>query len=134
MKKLIFGLIGISLFSLSIGCNKVEPTTATITVRDESKVAISNVAVTLNATPAVDSKKSADTSLTNINLISGSDGKVTYDFSSIFESGQAGAAVIDIYAKKIVGSDTLVGISHVVLEPEKNNEAIVTLIKQVPEN
>ena len=39
----------------------------------------------------------------------------------MFKDGQAGAGVIDIYASKIIGSDTLEGISHVNLVPQKNN-------------
>lgn len=134
MKKLVFNISALILTVLVISCNKVEPTTATITVRDEAKTIISGAEVTLNAVPASDSKKPADKPLTDIILTSGSDGKVTYDFSSTFKLGQAGAAVIDITAKKVIGADTFVGVSHVVLEPEKNNEAIVTLVKEEPLN
>lgn len=126
-------LIGFT-FLTSLSCNKVNPTTATITVRNEDKTPVGYASVILNATPGDGSKKAASKPLTDINLISASNGTVTYDFSSMFKSGQAGAGVIDIYATKIVDSDTLIGVSHVNLEPQKNNEAIVTLIKKVSEN
>ncbi len=130
MLKFIFCLS----FLLLLSCEKDQPTTATITVRNENKTPIASALVVLNATPGDGSKKPAYKPLTDINLVSGSDGKVTYDFSEIFKSGQAGAGVIDIYASKIIGTDTLIGVSHVNLEPQKNNEAIVTLIKKIPEN
>jgi hypothetical protein len=133
MKKILFSISFIIITLLTIACNKVLPTTATITVRDEKKTPMANVPVILNATPGDNSKKAANKALTDINLISGSDGKVTYDFSSLFKSGQAGAGVIDIYASKIIGTDTLIGVSHVNLEPGKNNEAIVTLVKKLPQ-
>jgi len=133
MKKILFSIYVIFTILLTFSCNKVKPTTATITVRDEKKIPMAKVPVILNATPGDYSKKAANKVLTDINLVSGSDGKVTYDFSSLFKSGQAGAGVIDIYASKIIGTDTLIGVSHVNLEPEKNNEAIVTLIKKVPQ-
>jgi hypothetical protein len=119
---------------LITGCHKVNPTTATITVRGEDKLPLANVPVVLSATPGDNSKKAAYKPLTDINLTSGSDGTVTYDFSSMFKDGQAGAGVIDIYASKIIGSDTLEGISHVNLVPQKNNEAIVTLVKKISQN
>ena len=133
MKELSISISAIFTILLTISCNKIDPTTATITVRNEAKTPMANVPVILNATPGDNSKKAANKSLTDINLISGNDGKVTYDFSSLFKNGQAGSAVIDIYASKIIGTDTLIGVSHVNLEPEKNNEAIVTLIKKVPQ-
>lgn len=117
-----------------LGCHKVSPTTATITVRGEDKLPLANVPVILSATPGDNSKKAAYKPLTDINLTSGSDGKVTYDFSAMFKDGQAGAGVIDIYASKIIGSDTLEGMSHVNLEPQKNNEAIVTIVKKISQN
>jgi hypothetical protein len=132
-KRNLASLFFIVLFA-SFGCHKIQPTTATITVRGEDKLPLSNIPVVLNATPGDNSKKAAYKPLTNINLISGSDGKVTYDFSSIFKDGQAGAAVIDIYASKIIGSDTLEGVSHVNLQPEKNNESIVTIVKKISQN
>jgi hypothetical protein len=134
MKKLLYSILLVSTFAFVIGCNKINPTTATITVRGEDKQPLANVPVTLNATPGDNSKKAAYKPLTDINLVSGSDGKVTYDFSSMYKSGQAGAGVIDIFATKIIGSDTLEGISHVNLEPQKNNEAIVTLVKKISQN
>ena len=133
MKKILFSISASFTILLTFSCNKIDPTTATITVRNEDKIPMANVPVILNATPGDNSKKAANKSLTDINLISGNDGKVTYDLSSLFKSGQSGAAVIDIYASKIIGEDTLIGVSHVNLEPEKNNEAIVTLIKKVPQ-
>jgi hypothetical protein len=135
MKKIFFSAIPFAIYiTLILGCNKISPTTASITVRNESKTPVAKASVILNATPGDNSKKPAYKPLTDINLVSGNDGKVTYDFSSIYKSGQAGAAVIDIYAFKIVGTDTLEGVSHVNLLPQKNNEAIVTLYKKVPQN
>lgn len=135
MKKIFYTSLSFVLFiTLSISCNKISPTTASITVRNESKTPIAKASVILNATPGDNSKKPAYKPLTDINLVSGNDGKVTYDFSTIFKEGQAGAAVIDIYAFKIVGTDTLEGVSHINLVPQKNNEAIVTLYKKVPQN
>jgi hypothetical protein len=133
MKKLIYITLFFN-FLLFISCNKVQDTTANILVRDEAKNPISGAIVVLNASPADGSKKAADSALTNINLVSGSDGRVSYNFSSTYKLGQAGAAVIDIFSRKIVGSDTLEGLSHVILEPEKDNEAIVTLVKKVAQN
>lgn len=134
MKKRNLTLLFFIVLFVSFGCHKIQPTTATITVRGEDKLPLANIPVVLNATPGDNSKKAAYKPLTNINLISGSDGKVTYDFSSIFKDGQAGVAVIDIYASKIIGSDTLEGVSHVNLQPEKNNEAIVTIVKKISQN
>jgi hypothetical protein len=134
IKKRSLSALFILTLLISFGCNKIQPTTATITVRGEDKLPLANIPVVLNATPGDNSKKAAYKPLTDINLISGSDGKVTYDFSSIFKDGQAGAAVIDIYASKIIGSDTLEGVSHVNLQPEKNNEVIVTIVKKISQN
>ena len=123
--------VGIYLFFLTLfiaSCHKVGNTTATILVRDESKKPIAGASVLL-APNSTDPYKKIDSTYVTL-LTSGSDGTVTRDYSKMFKLGQAGAGVMDITATKMIGSDLYEGTSHVVLEPEQNNQAIVTLTIQ----
>lgn len=132
MNKKIYILYLIGLVIFGFGCNKVEPTTATIFVRDANKVAVSGVVVTVYPS-STDSIIQLNKDSVNLwkSAVTGGDGKVNFDYSSIYKLGQGGGAVLSINAKKGLGpGDTLEGTSFIVLTPEKANEAIVTITKK----
>lgn len=53
-------------------------------------------------------------------------GKATFNFNELYKRGQAGFAVLDVYAMRYV-PDTLEGRTIIKIEEEKTNETTVTV-------
>jgi hypothetical protein len=104
------------------GCKKEKDTKAVITVLDGNgmPVVLAHVKLFANPVPPL----SSDFSRLNKEDSTGTDGKVTFDYTDFYKQGQAGFAVLDILAQK----DTLTGQGIIRIEEEKTNEETVTLI------
>jgi hypothetical protein len=113
----VVALCGI-LFS---ACNKEEPTTATIIVKNQAGAVVPDVAVRLFANPSF---PLGDPTRLNKEAITGSNGRVEFDFTEFYKQGQAGFAVLDILAVK----DSLAGSGIIkILEEEANEETVILL-------
>lgn len=103
------------------GCNKVEPTKAIITVVMEDNTPVANAYVKLYANPTY---PLGDPSRLLKEGTTSSDGKVVFDYSDFYKQGQAGFAVLDIYAS----FDTLAAEGIIkILEEEDNEETVILL-------
>lgn len=113
MKSRIFGVVSIALLlfaSSMTSCNKVEDTIATIKVTNVAGDPVSGASVTLSGGVILETKK------TN------TDGKASFDFSSRYQQGQAGFAILDIDVSK--GALTGSGIIKIV-EMKTNEETVI---------
>jgi hypothetical protein len=114
----LFGtLISISLFS----CRKEGDTIARIRVIDTSGTAFPGAMVRLYPTPTVIQHGAItidDTLYTDI------DGYAIFDYTDMYNLGQAGFAVLDI---EVTSGDTLVGEGIIKIEDEKTTEETVII-------
>lgn len=108
---------------VSIGasaCNKEKPTTVVITVKDADGALVPDAFVKLFANPTVPQKPD----LTRL-LQEGrtkSNGTVEFDYTGLYEQGQAGFAVLDIYTEK----DTMFAEGIIkILEEETNAQTLI---------
>lgn len=114
---LLGGLMSISLFS----CRKESPTIARIQVVDTGNVAVPNAMVRLYPTPTVIEHGAIiidDTLYTDI------DGYAIFDYTDMYNLGQAGFAVLDIEVKS---GDTLYGEGIIKIEDEVTTEEKVII-------
>lgn len=112
------------LFILGAGlgsCNKEKDTKAQITVLDSAGAVVAGAYVKLFANPTTPLQ--ADFSRLTKEGTTGSDGKVTFDYSEFYKRGQAGFAVLDIMASK----DSLTGDGIIRIEEEQTNEETVVI-------
>ena len=95
MKKTSVIFIVFSLTLLLTNCYKEEDTTATITVVDGSSVPVVGVLVYLHC-PSATCTNSQLAANMKVSGITGTDGKVTFNFTEQYQAGQAGFAVLDV--------------------------------------
>lgn len=104
----------------STACNKEKPTTVVITVKDPDGALVPDVAVKLFANPTVPAKPDL-TRLLQEGKTKGN-GTVEFDYSGLYEQGQAGFAVLDILADK----DTMFAEGIIkILEEETNEQTLI---------
>lgn len=109
---LLGGLLSISLFS----CRKESPTVARVQVVDTSGAPFSGAMVRLYPTPTVSPHNAItidDTLYTDL------DGYAIFDYTDMYNLGQAGFAVLDIEVKS---GDTLYGEGIIKVEAEQTSE------------
>lgn len=123
MKKLILAM-GVFTTFLLVGCDKQKETTAKISVREISGEL--SVGTTVYVYPESTTFKDVNKDLFRSGITDGT-GSCQFNFTEIYKSGQAGVAVFNVFASKIVGSDTLRAYSYIKLDPEKANETTVRL-------
>lgn len=121
-RRILTNAVVVALCSvLFAACNKEEPTTATIIVKDQAGNVVPDVAVRLFANPSF---PLGDPTRLNQEGITGSTGRVEFDYTEFYKQGQAGFAVLDIVAVK----DTLAGSGIIkILEEESNEETVILL-------
>ncbi len=113
---LLVGLL--TIMTTFSSCYKKKKTTAVVTVLDVSNAAVPGVTVKLFYKHASDSL-GTDLRLDKTGTTDAS-GKVTFDYTDIFKSGQAGLAVLDIAVE-----GTVLGI--IKIEEEKQSEETVNM-------
>ena len=125
MKSIIltsFSFLFIALFLTN--CEKEKDTTLTVYVRDKQTALVSGAVVDLTAD--ANGNKNINKDLDSMLITPGS-GMVQFNLTKMYKAGQAGVAVMDVYAYKIVGEDTLVGHSYKKIEPQQDNVLNVTV-------
>lgn len=117
--------VGLIAFGAT-ACNKEKPTTVVITVKDADGQLVPEAFVKLFANPAVPQKPDL-TRLLQEGQTKGN-GTVEFDYSGLYEQGQAGFAVLDIYVEK----DTLFAEGIIkVLEEETNEQTLI--LEEMPD-
>ena len=125
MKSIILTSLAIISFSLLFtNCEKEKDTTLTVYIRDKQTALVSGAIVDLTAD--AEGNKNINKDLDSM-LITPSSGMVQFDLTKMYKSGQAGVAVMDVYALKVIGEDTLVGHSYKKIEPHQDNVLNVTI-------
>jgi hypothetical protein len=118
--RLVAGTVALvaSVFVLD-SCNKVEPTKAIITVVDEDSHPVAGAYVKLFANPTY---PLGDPSRLLKEGNTDAAGIIVFDYSDFYKQGQAGFAVLDIFASY----DTLAAEGIIkILEEEENEETVV---------
>ena len=104
-------------YSLTSGCNRKKDTIAKVFVYDQSKTAVSGCQVILKAEPSESSSKpliEADTAITNAT------GEAIFNFNDLYQKGQAGVAVLNIYASKDGSTGT--GVIQIIEEETSESD------------
>ena len=119
------GIIVMFIAFLSIGlfsCRKESPTIAVITVCDTSGTAFPNAMVRLYPTPTINPHPGITIDDT---LYTDASGQASFDYSDMYNLGQAGFAVLDI---EVRSGDTLYGTGIIKVEAEVTSEEKVILL------
>ncbi|MGV6860681.1 MAG: hypothetical protein ACWA41_02865 [Putridiphycobacter sp.] len=113
---LLSGLLMAGLFS----CRKEAPTVAVITVVDTSGAPFPNAMVRLYPTPSVNPHPGI---IIDDTLYTDNSGVATFDYTDMYNLGQAGFAVLDIEARS---GDSLYGEGIIKVEAEvTSNETVI---------
>lgn len=115
-----FALILGVLAAILPACKKEEPTKAIIHVKLADGTLVQGAVVKLFAAPA---QPVGDPNRLNKEAISGSDGRAEFDYSDMYEQGQAGFAVLDI----LCTTDSMSGSGMIKITEEQVNEETVVL-------
>jgi len=123
-RALTHGLAIVLLATVFAACNKEEPTTAVIIVKNQAGEPVPGAYVKLFANPAY---PLGDPSRLTKEANTDGGGYATFDYSDFYEQGQSGFAVLDI----ICTSDTLLGEGIIkIVEEETSEETVIILPAQ----
>lgn len=104
--------------STILSCNKKIDTIAKVYVKDAYGADVSNCRVILKGISTINKTSSlADTALTNSN------GEAIFNFNDVYQSGQAGVAVLDIFADK----NGVKGVGIIQIKEETTSESNVVI-------
>ncbi len=106
----------------SVSCRQESDTVAKVLVVDTAGNPFAGAMVRLYPTPTLTSHGAI---IIDDTLYSGPDGIATFDYTDMFNLGQAGFAVLDI---EVRSGDTLYGEGIIKVEDEKTSEATVVLM------
>ncbi|HMC97412.1 MAG TPA: hypothetical protein VKG92_07165 [Flavobacteriales bacterium] len=120
-RALTHGLAIVLLATVFAACNKEEPTTAVIIVKDQAGNPMPGAYVKLFANP---SYPLADPSRLTKEANADGSGRATFDYTDFYEQGQSGFAVLDILSSQ----DTLLGEGIIKIVEEANTEETVILL------
>lgn len=125
-RALTSALMAVLLAFVLSGCNKEKPTTVIITVKDADGAPVPDAYVKLFANPAVPLKPDL-TRMMKEGMTKGN-GTVEFDYTGLYEQGQAGYAVLDILTFR----DTMYAEGIIkVLEEETNEETL--FMQEIPD-
>lgn len=114
---MLVGFLSIGTFS----CRTESPTVAVITVVDTSGAVFPGAMVRLYPTPTINPHPGI---IIDDTLYTNTDGQVTYDYTDMYNLGQAGFTVLDI---EVRSGDTLYGAGIIKVEAEVTSEETVVL-------
>ncbi len=120
--RLSLALIVLMAGLIVTSCNKVEETIATVTIVNSFGTPVQGAEVRLFAVGSVDNDFIGEIRFDTTQVTNGA-GKVSWNFSEYYKRGQAGFAVLDIFATK----GALEGRGIIKIEEEETNEASVEL-------
>ncbi len=111
---------------VATGCNKEKPTTVVITVKDADGSPVPDAYVRLFANPLVPAKP--DLTRLKKEGMTKANGTVEFDYTGLYEQGQAGFAVLDILTFR----DTMYAEGIIkILEEETNEETLI--MEEIPD-
>lgn len=105
----------------TFSCRKEAPTVAKIKVVDTSGAAFVNAMVRLYPSPTIDEHGAI---IVDDTMFTGTDGYATFDYTDMFNLGQAGFAVLDI---EVRSGDTMAGSGLIKVVPEETSEEKVII-------
>ncbi len=125
MKKIYFFFFLILFAQIFTSCRKKKETIAHIYVRDETDNPVNEASVILYGTSTGNPIGGNGPGFGNFRdtVISSSSGLAVFNLSELYQSGQAGVAILDIKAFKF----NKLGIGIIKIEPEKINEQTITI-------
>ena len=115
---LLFAIIGVGVFFSSTGCRKKKDTIAKVYVRDSANDPVVAAQVVLYGESTVQNSGAVvlyDTTTTN------GTGEAIFNFSDVYQLGQAGVAVLNIKAEK----NGQIGEGIIKIEQETTSEETV---------
>ncbi|MFN8699036.1 MAG: hypothetical protein ACK5XQ_06890 [Flavobacteriales bacterium] len=119
---LFFGTLALLALIAIGGCKKDKETIATVLVLNEEGDPVPGATVRLFSNPSVLPPPPNELRFDTTAVTNGT-GKVTFNFSEFYKSGQAGFAVLDIEASKGI----LFGIGIIKIEEQTTTEESVTI-------
>ena len=114
---MLVGFLSLGMFS----CRTESPTVAVITVVDTSGAVFAGAMVRLYPTPTINPHPGI---IIDDTLYTNTDGQATYDYTDMYNLGQAGFTVLDI---EVRSGDTLYGAGIIKIEAETTSEETVVL-------
>lgn len=113
-------IVGIAALTALSSCRKEQPTVAKIKVVDTSGAVVPNAMVRLYPTPSVQEHGAI---IIDDTLWTGVDGYANFDYTDMFNLGQAGFTVLDIECRL---GDTLYGEGIIkIVEEEVSEETVI---------
>jgi len=112
---------GCFVAAASVSCRQEADTVAKVLVLDTAGNPFPGAMVRLYPTPTLTSHGAI---IIDDTLFSGTDGIATFDYTDMFNLGQAGFAVLDIEARS---GDTLYGEGIIKVEDEETSQATVVI-------
>lgn len=112
-----FGLITVMAFS----CRKEKETIARITVKDTSGAVVSGALVRLDGESVAPTNQNSTNIVRHDSAYTNSSGVAVFDYTDVFNLGQAGFAVLNISAEK----DALFGDGIIKVEAEETSSETV---------
>jgi hypothetical protein len=127
MKKVLFILLAIIVAQTFTSCRKKKDTIAHIYIRDEADNPVEDATVVLKGTSTGEPFGTPEGTIGLVTLkdtvLTNSSGLAVFNLSKIYQSGQAGAAILDIEAYKLNRS----GDGIIKIEPETVSEQSVVI-------
>jgi hypothetical protein len=125
MKKVLFVIVAIIVAQTFTSCRKKKDTIAHIYVRDETDNAVNDATVILYGTSTGDPIGGDGPGFGNFKdtVQTSSSGLAVFNLSDIYQSGQAGVAILDIKAYKL----NRLGTGLIKIEPEIISEQSIII-------
>lgn len=114
---MLMAFLTVGMFS----CRKESPTVAIITVVDTSGTVFPQAMVRLYPTPSINPHPGI---IIDDTMYTDNSGQATFDYTDMYNLGQAGFAVLDI---EVRSGDTLYGTGIIKVEAEATSEETVVL-------
>jgi len=125
MKKVLFIIVAIVFAQIFTSCRKKKDTIAHIYVRDEADNPVNDATVILYGTSTGNPIGGDGPGFCNFKdtVQTSSSGLAVFNLSDIYQSGQAGVAILDVKAYKL----NRLGTSLIKIEPETISEQTVII-------
>ncbi len=125
MKQISIASLLIVLMALSFySCRKEKDTTATIIVVNAAQQPVSGVTVRVYCPDATCNQGTTSDDMDRKD-VTGSNGKVKFNYTEQYKLGQAGFAVLDVEVRQSAGSATPDATGVVKIEEEQENEQTI---------
>jgi hypothetical protein len=125
MKQFLFFLVASTLIFSFSSCRKQKDTIANIYIRNEMDAPVEDATVVLYGTSTGDPVGGDGPGFGNFNdtVLTNTSGLAVFNLSELYQSGQAGVAILDIKAFTL----NRLGTGLIKIEPETTNEQTVII-------